>query len=145
MIMPMLLVKDVDATIAFYEKLGFKRDIVLPNAQGVNAFAFVRLNAHTVFGLGLDEENKPKPFGNGVQFMVYLDPKEQSIELHYSQTAANGILITDPLGMEYWGDRTYSISDPDGYWITFAQTVNQADLERVSAVMRGEASAEKQL
>jgi uncharacterized glyoxalase superfamily protein PhnB len=136
MIMPILAVKDVDSTVVFFQdKLGFRHDMSMAGSEGKNVFAIVGLGA-AVFGLGSDDSLAEKmPWGSGVQFMIYL-PEGQSIDSYYADIKAKGIKIDDELADTYWGDRAFTIHDPDGYMLTFAVTVKQVPIEEMEAHIR---------
>jgi uncharacterized glyoxalase superfamily protein PhnB len=143
MIMPLLTVTDVDASIAFYEKLGFKKQMAMPGPDGRTVFGIIELGKAN-FGLGIDPNVTTTNFAPGVEFMVYLtddfDNHDASlIDTHFAKTQANGVAIKEGLSTAYWGDRIYKVVDPDGYQITIAQTVEQVNMEKVEAVMRGDA------
>lgn len=141
MIVPILMVKSVDESIKFYnEKLGFKTDMVLAGPDSVNSFAGISLGNST-FMLGLANEGDDiSHAGTGVVFMVYL-PEDGDIDAVYADVQAKGLTITEALKTEYWGDRVFSVKDPDGYYLTIAKTVHQADMEQVSKIFSGEAEA----
>ena len=135
MIMPILTVNDVDAAVAFFtEKLGFRHDMSMAGSEGANVFAIVGLGA-AVFGLGMDDRAPQPPYAPGVQFMIYL-PEGQSIDSFYADVKAKGVKIDDPLTDTYWGDRAFSIHDPNGYWLTFAVTVKQVPVSEMEAAVR---------
>jgi uncharacterized glyoxalase superfamily protein PhnB len=137
MIVPVLSVKDVDASIAFYtEKLGFKQDMVLAGPDGVNSFAGVSLGNSTFMLSRAETAN----VGQGVVFMIYI-PEESDIDKVYSDVQAKGVAIVEPLKTEYWGDRVFSVKDPDGFYLTVSKTVHQADMEHVADVMSGKADS----
>jgi uncharacterized glyoxalase superfamily protein PhnB len=137
MIVPVLSVKDVDASIAFYnEKLGFKTDMVLAGPDGVNAFAGVSLGNST-FMLSLAETPNA---GQGVVFMIYI-PEEADIDKVYADVQAKGVAIVEPLKTEYWGDRVFSIKDPDGFYLSVCKTVHTPDMQHIADVMSGKADA----
>jgi uncharacterized glyoxalase superfamily protein PhnB len=138
MISPILSVKDIDHSVAFYtKKLGFKHDFSMPGPDGVNTFAFVSLGPATFIGLSRDEQLAHR--GEGVQFMIYL-PEEQDIDQVYAEVKERGITPETEIKTQYWGDRTFSVRDPDNYLLTIAHTVHQADMNEVAAIMRGEES-----
>ena len=140
MIAPILSVKDVDASVAFYtEKLGFTHSFSLPGPDGNNAFAFVGLGK--TVAIGLSREDVTEARGQGVDFMIYL-PEDQDIDTVYADIQARGVTIKSEIGTKYWGDRTFSVRDPDGYHLTMAATVEQTDMEKAAAVMRGDESAD---
>lgn len=95
MIMPILAVKDVDSTVAFFQdKLGFRHDMSMAGSEGKNVFAIVGLGA-AVFGVGNDDRvNMEQPLAPGVQFMIYL-PEGQSIDSFYADVKAKGVKIDD--------------------------------------------------
>jgi catechol 2,3-dioxygenase-like lactoylglutathione lyase family enzyme len=136
MIMPILTVNDVDASVAFFtDKLGFRHDMSMAGPQGGNIFAIVGLGA-AVLGLGIDEAvPRNTPFAPGVQFMVYL-PEELDIDRYYGDVKAKGVKIDDELADTYWGDRAFSIHDPNGYLLTFAVTIAQVPVEDMEAAIR---------
>lgn len=141
MIVPILSVKDVDATLAFYtEKLGFKTDMVLAGPDGANVFAGTSLGNSTFMISRQREGDMNSNLGNGVVFMVYL-PQDGDIDALYADVQRKGVPIVEELKTEYWGDRVFSVKDPDGYFLTMSKTVEQTDMERVEKVMRGELEA----
>ena len=134
MILPILNVTDVDTSLAFYtEKLGFTQQMAMPNADGVTTFAFVEMGDFMI-GLNADDANG---VGKGVDFMLYI-PDSIRLDDLYQDVQAKGVPIVVEIKTEYWGDRVFGIKDPDGYSLIFAQTVHEADIEHVAAVMRGE-------
>jgi PhnB protein len=141
MIVPVLMVKSVDESIKFYnEKFGFKTDMVLAGPDGVNSFAGISLGTST-FMLGLASESDDTAHaGTGVVFMVYL-PDDGDIDAVYADVQAKGLAIVEGLKTEYWGDRVFSVKDPDGYYLTIAKTVHQADMNQVAKIFSGQEEA----
>ena len=138
MIAPVLAVDDVDVSLAFYtEKLGFKQDMVLPGSDGVNAFAGISLGQASFMLSRNAVENR----GKGVVFMVYL-ADDIDIDTVYSDILSKGVAMEQEITTEYWGDRVFTVVDPDGYYVALAKTVEQADMEHVEKVMRGEVERE---
>ncbi len=138
MIMPILTVKDVDASVAFFQhKLGFRHDMSMSGADGTNVFAIVGLGA-AVLGLSSDSTVRA-PYAPGVQFMIYL-PDDLSIDQYYADVQAKAVPIDEPLQDSYWGDRTFSLHDPDGYLLTFAFTVKVVPVAEMEATLRARES-----
>jgi uncharacterized glyoxalase superfamily protein PhnB len=52
---------------------------------------------------------------------VYL-PVERVDEYH-DRVTRSGVTITDPLTMQWWGDRTFKVLDPNGYELWFYTNV----------------------
>lgn len=135
MIMPILSVKNVDNSLAFYvQQLGFQQDVLFPGPDGVNAFAIVHLGSST-FGLSrtetLDQHER------GVDFMVYV-PDELDLDVYFADVQKRGAEITQAIKDEYWGDRSFGVNDPDGYVLYMTKTVKQVANEEIAAVMKGE-------
>jgi uncharacterized glyoxalase superfamily protein PhnB len=138
MIMPILNVKDVDASIAFYEKLGFTKQMAMDGPDGVNAFAIITLGqANLALGRRPDDTRDR----DVADFMVYL-PEGGDLDGLYAAAKSRGIQIDEDIKTQYWGDRTFTVFDLDGYRITMSVTVHPVDMDYASAVMRGELQAE---
>ncbi len=127
MILPILSVKDVEASITFYTThLNFKQQFAIPGEDGKPNFAFIELDRATIIALSLDPSVEKR--GAGVDLMVYV-PDEMSIDDVYAQVQKAGIPLVEEIGDRYWGDRTFAINDPDGYRITVSKTVKQMSFE----------------
>jgi uncharacterized glyoxalase superfamily protein PhnB len=138
MIMPNFGVKDLNASLTFYtEKLGFDTMMTMPGPNGGDlVFAIVRWGEQVVIGLGFDDRiDYSKPLGHGVQFMIY-PPDGTDIDQYYADVKGRGVAITEELQDSYWGDRVFSINDPDGYWLTFAVTKRQVPVDEMVEVLR---------
>jgi PhnB protein len=136
MIAPQLAVKDVDASVEFYvKKMGFKHDFSMPGPDGKNAFAWVSWGETTAFGLTRVDDLEHR--GNGVAFMVYV-PEGGDIDAYYESVQKNGVQIVEPIKDQYWGDRTFTVHDPDGYVIIPTKVVKMVNMEEALAIMRGE-------
>ena len=143
MIMPVLTVNDVDAAVAFFkDKLGFTHDMSM-SPEGKAIFAIVRLGDQAVFGLGSDPAAPQPPYAPGVQFMIYL-PEGQSIDDYYAQVKANGVKIDEAITETYWGDRTFTVHDPDGYMLTFAVTNKQVPIDQMEQHIRERGGSERE-
>lgn len=129
MIMPILSVKDIEASIAFYrDMLGFNHDFTLPGPDGAPTFAGVSLGK-AAFGLDLQPQSAKG--GEGVIFMVYV-PDETDLDAYYTQLQAKGVKIEQPIRDEYWGDRLFSLRDNSGYYLSICKTVRQMTMEEIA-------------
>ncbi len=143
MIMPILTVEDVDKAVAFFtEKLNF-RHVMSMAPEGKSIFAIVNFGGSD-FGLGSDPEAPKPPYAPGVQFMIYL-PEGQSIDDYYAQVQANGVKIGEALMETYWGDRAFTVYDPDGYMLTFSVTVKQVPIEQMEEHVRERGGSEREM
>lgn len=137
MIVPILSVADVKSSLKYYtEKLGFQQTMALDGPDGNVVFAGISLGQATFMISRAETEN----VGQGVTFMVYL-PEDADIDEVYQDVQSKGVTLDGEIKTEYWGDRTFSVKDPDGYSISICKTVQETDMEHVEKVMRGEVEA----
>lgn len=130
MIMPILAVKDVDASIAFYKDvLGFNHDFSLPGPDNQTSFAGISLGKAA---FGLSAEPDAATGGAGVVFMVYV-ADDADLDAYYAEVQNKGAVIDQPIKDEYWGDRVFSLRDPTGYYLSFCKTVKQMTMEEIAA------------
>jgi len=129
MILPVLAVKDLDASVKFYtDKLGFKLDFSLAGPDGKPMTAAVSMAGNNGFLLNADSTLPQR--GQGVVFMIYL-AEDKDLDAYYAVLQAKGVHIVQPIKEEYWGDRVFSITDPNGFYLTFAKTVQQVSLDEI--------------
>lgn len=122
MIMPILAVKDLTASLAFYtQKLQFQEMFRMPGEDGQPTFAVLNHGETISLGLSL-EPGLTTPRGEGVVLMIYV-PEALTLEQFYTNVQARGVAIASPLKTEYWGDQVFSVRDPDGYYLSFCRTV----------------------
>jgi uncharacterized glyoxalase superfamily protein PhnB len=135
MIMPVLTVRDVMAAMDYFsDTLGFDKHDAMKAPDGTPFFGFVGMGSD-MLALGSDPQNPgsvPAHLGVGVDLMVYM-PEGRSIDDHYAHVKSKGAAITQELRTEYWGDRVFTVKEPHGYTITFAQTVKQMTVEEAAA------------
>ena len=110
---PQFLVADLQRSIAFYEKIGFRFG---EPWQGFYAIG-------QIDGLELHLKMPPKSEAqrrsrreNG-----HLDASAgvQGIETFYQRCVANGVTIMKPLAPTAWGTKDFYVEDPDGNVISF--------------------------
>lgn len=129
MIMPILAVKDVNASVAFYrDVLGFEVRTVMQGADGTDNFGIVNF-CGSDFGLTLAGDAAKG--GEGVVFMVYVT-EDVNIDAYYEKVKAKTSNIYDPLHDEYWGDRLFTLRDADGYALSFCQTTQQMAISEIA-------------
>ena len=131
-VLPILAVKDFDASLKFYtEKLGFLSEFNMEGPDGKNVFGFV---AKENVKIALSDDKPDYERGRGVVLMLY--PDGLDIDAFYKEVQDKGVTITEDLKTEYWGDRVFSIKDPDGYYLTFGVTVEQVPMEQIRDHMK---------
>ena len=123
---PILSVQDIEASLIFYvDKLGFAPGFVMTDEEGNPNFAGVQLGGVNIM-MGpttgyVAAADLPKR-GTGVQLHVEL-PTTMKIDDLYAGVQAAGVDITQTLVDREWGERIFTINDPDGYNLMFAQAL----------------------
>ncbi|MEP7285074.1 MAG: VOC family protein [Chloroflexota bacterium] len=137
MTLPILAVKNYDASLKFYtEKLGFTSTLTMQGREGENTFGFVEHGEGVRLGLSQDSSDLTGR-GNGVILMLY--PTDAEIDELYNQVKSAGVKITEELKTEVWGDRLFSVKDLDGYYLTFCKTVaSMPSVEEIQAAMNSQ-------
>lgn len=139
-VQPVLSVRDVAASLKFYtEVLGFPQEgEALPGPDGQPNFASVMVGPVMVMFNGTWERKDAAdstPRGVGVELHVALD-NDRNIDTMYEKLKSQGVKIAIELKEEFWGDKRFGIFDPDGYLISFAQTVRQVSMEEMAEISR---------
>lgn len=131
MILPILAVKDITASIDFYcNKLAWTKIFDMPSQDGGVSFAMVSLRDGVMFGLS--RMDAPEPKGQGVALMCYV-ADDADIDAYYSECKGRGASISMEIKDEYWGDRCFAVSDPDGYYVQVCKTVKQMTPDDITA------------
>lgn len=129
-ISPTLMVRDVDASLAFYhEILGFPQTDALRDREGKPVHGMAgRGSVMVMFGPIADPPTAKWAYrGTGVN--LYVDVGDEDIDAYYQSVAKAGATITQPIETQFWGDRTFGVVDPDGYHLTFSKTVQEVSEE----------------
>lgn len=137
MIMPFLAVKDIDASVKFYtEQLGFEHRSSIPGPDGATMFGFVNKDGNDI-GFACDPDLQAR--GNGVVFMIYM-ADDTDIDAYYEDVKKRGTQIESEIKTEYWGDRLFSVKDPDGYQLSLCKNVKVMTFEDIQAVTTAQSS-----
>jgi len=124
---PILWSKSVEDSVAFYEsKLGFTLAFAMRDPEGKIEHAMIAKDAVSLmvgYQRGEDGEKVTEGLGGGPE--LYFDL--EAVDGYYASVQRAGAPITVALADQYWGDRTFTVTDPDGYRLTFSQTVRAFD------------------
>jgi catechol 2,3-dioxygenase-like lactoylglutathione lyase family enzyme len=120
MITPVLRVRDIDLSLAFYTRvLGFEGSGGLPGLDGQTVYAEAFLGDSRVM---FSRRCGGAPLINGVELYLTL-PANIEIEHFYESLKHREVFIVDDMREELWGDRAFTILDLDGNRLTFAQAI----------------------
>jgi uncharacterized glyoxalase superfamily protein PhnB len=114
-IMPIISVASVDAIRDYYvEQLEFEHVMGMVGKDGQLDFVTVALDGARVMFMRAQGGTLP----SGKQPVeIYL--QVQDVDQYHVRLTKNGVRISDPLTMQWWGDRTFKVLDPNGYEIWF--------------------------
>ena len=114
-VMPMIAVESVDAVRDFYvDRLGFQHVMGMVGKDGHLDFVTVVLgDARVMFmrSAGGARQSGKQP----VEIYMQVD----DVDAYHDRLKKRGVSISDPLTMQWWGDRTFKVLDPNGYEIWF--------------------------
>ena len=114
-LVPSLLVRDLEATFAFYERLGFSRTGVFPDESEPIWGEVTRDGIVLQFYTEPPKGTPAEPVFSGVLYLHPSDVRALADEFRDVTPFAWG-----PEVMEY-GMREFAIRDPDGYYLAFTE------------------------
>ena len=123
-VMPIIAVESVDEIRSFYvDTLGFDHVMGVVGKDGQFDFCtVVKDGARIMFARGPGKGPGAKSAAAKQPVEIYLEVAD--VERYFGQlNKKEGVKVTDPLTMQWWGDRTFKVMDPYGYEIWFYQTV----------------------
>ena len=125
MIAPSLTVADIDASLAWYrDVLGFEVSELWEHEGTVMGADLTAGPAHLM--LGQDDWAKGKDRDKGQGFRLYFTTDGDIDALAAAIERRGGTLDSKPEDMP-WGARVFSLTDPDGFKLTFAAGTEGAD------------------
>lgn len=125
-VMPIIAVESVDEIRSFYvDTLGFDHVMGVVGKDGQFDFCtVVKDGARIMFARAAGKGPGAKSAAAKQPVEIYLEVGD--VERYFGQlNKKKGVKVTDPLTMQWWGDRTFKVMDPYGYEIWFYQTVGE--------------------
>ncbi len=114
-VMPMIAVDSVDTARNFYvDKLGFEHVMGMVGKDGQLDFVTVVLGGARLMFSRAASAGRP-----AVKQPVEIYLQVENVDRYHDRVEKNGVRISDPLTMQWWGDRTFKVLDPNGYEIWF--------------------------
>jgi len=119
-VMPIIAVGSVDEVRNFYvDKLGFQHVMGMVGKDGQLDFCTVVLGeARVMFSRA---PAGPRPSAGKQPVEIYLEVAD--VDTLHNRLKKKGVAISDPLTVQWWGDRTFKVLDPNGYEIWFYTNV----------------------
>ena len=132
---PMISVSDINASLAWFEKLGFTTDYTVPLPDGSIGHAGMSRGPQVQIMLA----PSPATVGStGLELYIYAG---EGVDACYAAATGAGIVAEGEPQDQFWGDRIFTVKHPDGYTIMFAQTVREVSPEEMAAAMAQPAGA----
>ncbi len=140
-IRPSIRVRDMQKSLDFYtKKLGFQTTDKLTRRDGRIAHASLGFDspllmlspAEYIRTPRTKEELSNNKLGVGVEFYIDMNGYKK-IDDFFTEVKTKGITIINEPKTEFWGDRIFTIIDPDGYALTFSEHINNVTSEAWTA------------
>ena len=120
---PIITVDSVDDVQNFYkDKLGFTRVMGMVGEDGrLNRATVVLDGARLMFARSQGKMYGTQPSAGKRPVEIYLEVAD--VDAYHAQLKERSVKISDPLTLQWWGDKTFKVTDPYGYEIWFYQKV----------------------
>ncbi|WP_267293823.1 VOC family protein [Parachryseolinea silvisoli] len=118
---PNIFVYDINATVAFYKKLGFAVAVTVPDDDGGLTFVMMTCGTATFMFQTFRSIEGQHPIvrrENGGSLLLYV--KMKNIRVFYEQIKDTVTVLT-PLEKTFYGATEFSVQDNNHYMITFAE------------------------
>lgn len=134
---PSIRVKDMQKSLDFYTKtLGFQTSDRLTRKDGRIAHASVGFDSPLLMLSPVDYVRTPQTkedlaknkLGVGVEFYIGMNGSKK-IDTYFAELKGKGITVINEPKTEFWGDRIFTVRDPDGYALTFSEHVHDVTPE----------------
>jgi len=142
---PGIKVRDMQKSLEFYTKtLGFMTMNKLTRVNGEIAHASVGIDSplltlspiDSVRPLQRKKELAENKLGVGVRFHFGISGARK-LDEYFVELKGKGIKIVNEPKTEFWGDRIFTVEDPNGYTLAFSEHVQDVSPEaRVNAYER---------
>jgi uncharacterized glyoxalase superfamily protein PhnB len=120
--MPIIAVASVDDVRNFYvDRLGFEHVMGMVGKDGQLEFCTVVLGQARV--MFTRAPGGTRPLGGKQPVEIYLEVDD--VDVLHNRLKKKGLAISDPLTVQWWGDRTFKVLDPNGYEIWFYTNVGE--------------------
>lgn len=118
---PNIYVYDIDATVTFYQQLGFEVVVTVPDHAGGLTFVMMTCGTATFMFQTFRSIDGQLPMvrrENGGSLLLYI--KMKGIRAYYERIKAIAMVVT-PLEKTFYGATEFSIEDNNQYLLTFAE------------------------
>lgn len=140
-IAPSIRVTDMEKSLDFYtKKLGFQATDKMTLKDGKVAMATVGFDSPLLMLAPVAYVRTPQTkedltknkLGVGVDFHIGMNGSKKLDEF-FAEVKSKGITVVSEPKTEFWGDRVFTLKDPDGYHLTFSEHVRDVTPEAMTA------------
>lgn len=135
---PSLTVANMKESIRFYqEALGFEMSYALPGPNGELVHASIK-NGKVELMLGpVGFSGEPITGDVGKGMSLYLSVgDDDDIDALFDRAKKNGARVLHGPRDEFWGDRLWSVADPDGYELVVAKHTRDVSEQEMAEAMK---------
>ena len=126
-ITPVLLVKDVEPLVPFWtDRLGFQKTMEVPDGGKLAFIAFQKGSVEVMYQTyaSVEKDAPPSMAAEAGKGPTYLYMEVDDLDAVLAATKDQKMVM--PLRTAVYGMREFSVQDPGGHFITFAQPVAAA-------------------
>jgi len=123
-ITPVLLVKEIEPIVPFWvDRLGFAKTIEVPDGNKLGFAAFQKGTAEVMYQTyaSVEKDAPPSMSAEARKGPTYLYLEVDDLDAVLA--AMKDVRIVMPVRTAFYGMREFSVQDPGGHFITFAQPV----------------------
>lgn len=122
---PALTVTDMERSVRFYEDaLGFKSTFSIPGPDGKPVFTSLSNGEATIM---LSDARAEEPVASGTHgagvTLYVTETGSDDIDALFERAWNAGARVISKPADQFWGDRDWTVADPDGYQITVGKTM----------------------
>lgn len=123
--MPFITVDSVDNAHNFYtSELGFTRVMGVAGQDGqLNMVTLALGGARIMFARPRGKIDGTQPSAGKRPVDIYLEVAD--VDAYHAQLKKRSVNISDPQTLQWWGDKTFKVTDPYGYEIWFYQKIGE--------------------
>lgn len=134
---PSIRVKDMQKSLDFYTKtLGFQTSDKLTRKDGRIVHASVGFDSPLLMLSPIEYVRTPRTkedlaknkLGVGIEFYIGINGSKK-LDAFFTEVKAKGVTVINEPKTEFWGDRIFTVRDPDGYALTFSEHINDVTPE----------------
>ncbi len=132
---PILIVRDIDKEISFCQRaFGLEKGMTMPDKTGKTVHGELKYENETIVMLGREGAmgcpvKSPATTKTDCPIGLYVYCPNVD-ELYKRAKAAGATVVSEPKD-QFWGDRTVSFKDPEGYGWMFATNIGEFDPSKI--------------